>query len=102
MFAGGETHLDLADAVATPISMPPVFAGWGCYIGDTQRIGNGYTKRITCGGRWGFVETFATCDSKHPDATSILRLRQAIDGTKQEVDAAEKVTISVGCGYSRK
>ena len=102
IFAGGETRLDLADATATPLSLPPVFAGWGCYVGDTQRVGSGYTKRTTCGGRWGFVETFVTCDAKHPDATSILRLRQPIDSTKQEVDAAEKVTITVGCGYARR
>ena len=100
MFKGGETRLDLTDdAAAVSVPLPAVFSGWSCYVGDTQRQGSAYLKKITCGGKWGFVDTFVSCDAKNRRSGSALRLRQPIAGTKQEIDAAEKVTISVGCQY---
>lgn len=97
IFPGGETRLDLSDMDATRVALPATFAGWGCYIGDTQRTEFGYTKQITCGGKWGWVDSFVSCDEKHKEGTSVLRLRQPIEGSKQAVDAAGKVTITVGC-----
>ena len=102
IFAGGETNLALTDSDATRINLPPAFDGWGCYIGDTQRVGVAFTKQVTCGGPWGFVDTFVSCDPKHRNAMASLRLRQAVQGTKAEIDTAEKVTIAAGCGYSKK
>jgi len=102
IFKGGETGLDLADDDATRVPLPTVFKGWGCYVDATQRVGSAFTKKVTCGGPWGFVDTFVTCDAKHREAMAVLRLRQPINGTKQEVDAAERVTITAGCGYSKK
>jgi len=101
VFKGGETHLDLKDASPTPIPLPRVFAGWGCYVGVTERVGAAYMRQITCGGQWGAVDTYVSCDSTHRSAMSLLRLRQPIYGNKQEVDAAEKVSISVACGYDK-
>jgi hypothetical protein len=102
IFKGGETRLDLTDDTkAVSIPLPSIFAGWGCYVADTQRSGPAYVKKITCGGKWGFVDTFATCSTKSREGMALLRLRQPVVGSKQDADAAEKVTISVGCGYAR-
>lgn len=98
IFSGGETQLHLTDAAA-PLSLPAVFAGWVCYIDETQRANRTYVRKVTCGGKWGFVDTFTSCDSKHPHSVSTMRLRQPIDGPKEAVDAAEKVTITLGCNY---
>lgn len=54
----------------------------------------GLFKTITCGGKWGFVDAFVSCDSKHRKASAQLRLRQPA-----RQDAASKVTIGVVCGY---
>jgi hypothetical protein len=98
IFSGGETKLDLTDALAT-VPLPPDFVGWTCYIDGTQRNGPAYFKLITCGGKWGFVDTFVSCDSKHRNDSAKLRLRQPIAGDKAARAAAEKVTIGVVCGY---
>jgi hypothetical protein len=99
--AHGETTLYLTDEI-TPLSVPPIFAGWACYIGDTQRKSGAYIKQITCGGPWGFVDAFVSCEPKHRQDHAIVRLRQPIDRSKQQIDAAEKLTITVGCGYGKK
>jgi hypothetical protein len=98
----GETTITLSDKAATSVPMPAAFTGWGCYIGDTQRLGASYVKKITCGGPWGFVDTFVTCGPNRRSADAILRLRQPIAGGKEEADAAGKLTISAGCAYSKK
>jgi hypothetical protein len=93
IFSGGETRLDLTDALAT-VPLPPVFAGWTCYIDGTQKTGPTYFKTITCGGKWGFVDAFVLCGPKQRKGSAQLRLRQPASQ-----DAAEKVTIGVVCGY---
>lgn len=102
IFKGGETRLDVPDNDATRVPLPAVFQGWGCYVDSTQRVGSAFTKKVTCGGPWGFVDTFVTCDAKHREGMAVLRRRQPIDGTKEDADAAERVTITAGCGYSKK
>lgn len=102
IFKGGETRLDVPDNDATRVPLPAVFQGWGCYVDSTPRVGSAFTKKVTCGGPWWFVDTFVTSDAKHREGIAVLRLRQPIDGTKGEVDAAEKGTITAGCGYSKK
>jgi hypothetical protein len=97
----GEATLYLTDEIA-PLSVPPIFAGWTCYIGDTQHKGSAYIKQITCGGPWGFVDAFVSCEPKHRHDQAIVRLRQPINGSKQQVDAAEKLTITAGCGYGKE
>jgi hypothetical protein len=96
----GLSRLDLTDDIST-IAMPPAFPGWECYIGDTQLSDDGshYLKNITCGGKWGFVDGFVACGPKDRKANTVIRLRQPIAGTKEEWNAAEKLTISVGCSY---
>jgi hypothetical protein len=101
LFAGGQTRLDLSDHEAVPIPLRPVFAGWTCYIDVTQATSDGYARKITCGGKWGFVDSFVTCGTKHRENTTMLRLRQPIVG-KAESDAAEKVTIFLTCGFVRE
>jgi hypothetical protein len=97
VFAGTSTKLVLPEGVATPVSLPQTFASWSCYVSDTDRSAGAYVRQVTCGGPWGLVDTFVSCDSKHRRQTASLRLRQPIEGTKAQVDAAEKVTITVGC-----
>lgn len=101
LFAHGQTRLDLTDELEQ-ISVPGVFMGWICYVGDTQRNGAAYVKQITCGGKWGFVDTFVSCDPSHRTNVATLRLRQPINGTLKEIDAAEKLSVSVSCGYLRR
>ena len=79
--------------------LPAVFTGWKCYIGDTERLGPSFVKKVTCGGPWGFVDTFVTCGPKHRIGEAVLRLRQPIAGTKEEADAAEKLTLSAASAY---
>jgi hypothetical protein len=98
----GETTIILSDGAATPVPMPAVFTGWKCYIGDTERLGPSFVKKVTCGGPWGFVDTFVTCGPKHRIGEAVLRLRQPIAGTKEEADAAEKLTLSAACAYDKK
>ena len=98
LFAHGRTRLDLTDHLER-VSVPEVFAGWTCYIDATQRNGAAYVKQITCGGKWGFVDTFVSCDPKHRRGDATLRLRQPINGTLEQMNAAEKLSISVMCSY---
>ena len=97
IFSGGETRMELTEKLAT-VPLPPAFAGWTCYIDGTQRNGPAYFKAITCGGKWGFVDTFVSCDPKHRTDSAKLRLRQPAAGDRVE-SAAEKLTIGVVCGY---
>jgi len=98
--SGSETRLNLSDSLSS-ISLPPVFAGWLCYFDETQRVGRAFTKKITCGGKWGFVDAFASCDSNHRHSFASLRLRQPIADSKGDSDAADKVVITLGCGYPK-
>lgn len=102
VFKGGETKLNLSDNEPVQVPLRPVFAGWICYIDVTQRVAGGdYMRKITCGGKWGWVDSMVSCGPKHPGHMAGLRLRQPIDGSAAEVDAAEKVTITLGCGYEK-
>ena len=96
--AAGVIQPQLADS-SVRISLPPIFAGWSCYFDETQQLGRVYLKRITCGGKWGFVDTFVSCDYKHRRGDGMLKLRPPVDGTPKSADASENVTISLGCAY---
>jgi hypothetical protein len=96
--SAGDAELHLADT-SVPIPLPAIFSGWRCYFDDTQQLGPCYVKRIICGGRWGFVDTFVSCDPKHRRADGMLKLRPPRDGTAKSADATEDVTIRLGCAY---